>query len=52
MTQRPMRTMRRDSSATGMKAAGPSIPRSGWRQRSSASNVEIEWSRSEMTGWK
>ena len=51
ITQRPIGTIRRDSSATGMKASGPIRPRSGWFQRSSASIATIEPSRSLTTGW-
>ena len=35
--QRPIGRIRPVASASGMKAAGGSSPRSGWRQRSSAS---------------
>ena len=51
ITQRPIGTIRRDSSATGMKASGPIRPRSGWFQRSSASIATMEPSRSLITGW-
>ena len=36
-TQRPIGTIRPISSASGMNSSGPTRPRSGWRQRSSAS---------------
>ena len=43
--------MRPDSSAIGMKSAGASSPRSGWVQRTSASNPTTDTVASDTTGW-
>lgn len=39
-TREPIDTIRSDFSASGMKPAGDRRPRSGWRQRTSASQPE------------
>ena len=50
-TQRPIGTIRPISSASGMKVSGPSIPRSGWCQRSSASTPLTPPSERFTSGW-
>ena len=50
-TQRPIGSIRPDSSATVMNSAGSSSPRVGCSQRSSASTEATDPSRSETIGW-
>ncbi len=50
-TQRPIGMIRPVSSAIGMNSTGPTMPRSGWFQRSSASTPEIDPSERRTTGW-
>ena len=51
MTQRPIGTISPVSSASGMKAAGESRPRRGWRQRTRASAPTIVPEDSSTMGW-
>ena len=50
-TQRPIGTIRPISSANGMNWSGGTRPRSGWRQRSSASTPDDRPSARRTTGW-
>ena len=50
-TQRPIGSIRPLSSAIGMNSAGSSRPRSGWRQRTSASRPVISPVAGVTTGW-
>ena len=50
-TQRPSLKMRSVSSAKGMNSMGPSRPREGWCQRTSASMATMRESRTEAMGW-
>ena len=50
-TQSPSSTIRPVSSAIGMNSAGEIMPRSGWRQRSSASQPLTSSRRRSTTGW-
>ena len=50
-THRPRGTIRRVSSATGMKSSGLMVPRSGWCQRTSASQLLMASVCRSTTGW-
>ena len=50
-TQRPTSNISPLSSAVSMNSLGASSPRSGWGQRTRASNAWIVPSTSETTGW-
>ncbi len=50
-TQRSIATIIPDSSATGMKPAGGIVPRSGWFQRTSASQPTIRSLARSTSGW-
>ncbi|MCY1382669.1 hypothetical protein D9M69_707120 [compost metagenome] len=51
MTHMPSGEIRPDSSAYGMKASGPTMPRSGERQRTSASTPSTSPVRPASLGW-
>ena len=50
-TYAPSGTMSPVSSASGMNSPGETTPRSGWRQRTSASKLRIVRLRASSSGW-
>ena len=50
-TQSPSSLIKPVSSASGMNSAGETMPRSGWRQRSSASTPTTRPVRNDTCGW-
>ena len=50
-THSPSGTISPISSASGMNSAGDTRPRSGWRQRSSASKPTMAWRSRSICGW-